>query len=230
MAIPSRQIGWGTEDNLLWQISKQLERLTQVSGNLNGTSGSSGTSGTSGTSGSSGTSGTSGSSGSSGSSGTSGTSGTSGSSAYKYNFGGSLTLTGTLSTTNLLTITIPANSLSDYLDLRSLMFQQTGPALAGLQIKVWTNTANNFATATQIANYSIVNPNLYGQMSRQFSIQSNTLFGFSPLSGNSTGVTSSNNAPLSIAFDPTVINYLFISAQLTNITDTATLRNVNITN
>jgi hypothetical protein len=30
MAIPSRQIGWGTEDNLLWQISKQLQYLTQV--------------------------------------------------------------------------------------------------------------------------------------------------------------------------------------------------------
>jgi hypothetical protein len=30
MSISSRQIGWGTEENLLWQISKQLERLTQV--------------------------------------------------------------------------------------------------------------------------------------------------------------------------------------------------------
>jgi len=30
MAIPSRQIGWGTEENLLWQISKQLEYLTKV--------------------------------------------------------------------------------------------------------------------------------------------------------------------------------------------------------
>jgi hypothetical protein len=30
MAIPSRQIGWGTEENLLWQISKQLESLTGV--------------------------------------------------------------------------------------------------------------------------------------------------------------------------------------------------------
>ena len=30
MAIPSRQIGWSTTDNLLWQISKQLEYLTQV--------------------------------------------------------------------------------------------------------------------------------------------------------------------------------------------------------
>jgi len=27
MAIPSRQIGWGTQENLLWQISKQLEEM-----------------------------------------------------------------------------------------------------------------------------------------------------------------------------------------------------------
>jgi hypothetical protein len=30
MAIPSKQIGWGTESNLLWSISKQLEYLTKV--------------------------------------------------------------------------------------------------------------------------------------------------------------------------------------------------------
>ena len=30
MSIPSRQIGWSTTDNLLWQISKQLEYLTNV--------------------------------------------------------------------------------------------------------------------------------------------------------------------------------------------------------
>lgn len=30
MAIPSRQIGRDTEENLLWQISKQLEMLTGV--------------------------------------------------------------------------------------------------------------------------------------------------------------------------------------------------------
>jgi hypothetical protein len=33
MAIPSKQIGWGTEENLLWQISKQLESLTGVTNN-----------------------------------------------------------------------------------------------------------------------------------------------------------------------------------------------------
>lgn len=30
MAIPSRQIGWGTEENLLYEISRQLEALTGV--------------------------------------------------------------------------------------------------------------------------------------------------------------------------------------------------------
>jgi len=35
MAIPARQIGWGTEENLLWEISKQLDYLTKVTYNAN---------------------------------------------------------------------------------------------------------------------------------------------------------------------------------------------------
>lgn len=34
MAIPSREIGWSGKANLLWQISKQIEYLTQVIGNV----------------------------------------------------------------------------------------------------------------------------------------------------------------------------------------------------
>jgi len=37
MAIPSRQIGWGTEENLLWQISKQLEYLSGITYSSGGT-------------------------------------------------------------------------------------------------------------------------------------------------------------------------------------------------
>lgn len=29
--IPAKQIGWGTEENLLWQISKQLDYLIHIS-------------------------------------------------------------------------------------------------------------------------------------------------------------------------------------------------------
>ena len=34
MAIPSQQIGWSQKSKLLWYISKQLEKLTQVAGNV----------------------------------------------------------------------------------------------------------------------------------------------------------------------------------------------------
>jgi hypothetical protein len=37
MAIPSKQIGQSVEANLLWQISKQLERLIQVTATSNTT-------------------------------------------------------------------------------------------------------------------------------------------------------------------------------------------------
>ena len=34
MAIPSQQIGWSQTAKLLWQISKQLENLIKVAGNV----------------------------------------------------------------------------------------------------------------------------------------------------------------------------------------------------
>lgn len=34
MAIPSQQIGWSQRAKLLWNISKQLEKLIQVTGNV----------------------------------------------------------------------------------------------------------------------------------------------------------------------------------------------------
>ena len=48
MAIPSRQIGWSTTDNLLWQISKQVETLGCVVACGTSGRGAAGTSGTSG--------------------------------------------------------------------------------------------------------------------------------------------------------------------------------------
>lgn len=37
MGIPSKQIGWGTESNLLWQISKQLEWINKTAGSYTST-------------------------------------------------------------------------------------------------------------------------------------------------------------------------------------------------
>lgn len=45
MGIPNKQIGWGTKENLLWQIAKQLERVTyQVAGITGGGGGGGGVS------------------------------------------------------------------------------------------------------------------------------------------------------------------------------------------
>ena len=48
MAIPSKQIGWSNESNLLWEICKQLEKASCQLCNIVGPAGTSGTSGTSG--------------------------------------------------------------------------------------------------------------------------------------------------------------------------------------
>jgi len=109
MAIPSRQIGWGTTDNLLWEISKQIEGISCVV--ACGTSGGSGTSGTSGVSGTSGISGSS------------GTSGVSPSLPASLNYGlfsqtgDSFPVSGTIVETTLInggvgTLTVPANGFS----------------------------------------------------------------------------------------------------------------------
>jgi len=118
MAIPSRQIGWGTTDNLLWEISKQIEGIGCVIG--------------CGTSGGSGTSGTSGVSGTSGISGSSGTSGVSPSLPVSLNYGlfvqtaNSTIVTNTTVETSLInggigTLSIPANGFSVGDSFRAIM-------------------------------------------------------------------------------------------------------------
>jgi hypothetical protein len=35
MAIPSKQIGWSNESNLIWEIAKEVEQITQILGQSN---------------------------------------------------------------------------------------------------------------------------------------------------------------------------------------------------
>lgn len=112
MPIPSRGIGWSTQDNLLWQIAKQMEQagcqLCELNDNIGTITGTSGTSGSSGVSGSSGTSGAQGEPGSSGSSGTNGSSGTSGVNLYygSFIFNHATTLTASMNSNSTLPIQV----------------------------------------------------------------------------------------------------------------------------
>jgi hypothetical protein len=38
MSVPNKQIGWSQEANLLWEISKQLDKLIKVTAALSTTS------------------------------------------------------------------------------------------------------------------------------------------------------------------------------------------------
>jgi hypothetical protein len=164
MAIPSRQIGWGTEENLLWQISKQLEAINGVAynsggGGGTGTSGTSGASfGTSGTSGLAGTAGTSGQAGTSGSAGTSGVSGTNGSS-------GTAGVSGTAGTAGIAGTagTSGANgAVGGYLGSFYDTTNQTGVAGSVLTMGLSNSDSwNNGVSLVSGNRITIVNPGVY---------------------------------------------------------------------
>jgi len=175
MAIPSRQIGWGTEENLLWQISKQLEAINGVAYNAgggggtgtSGTSGAAGLSGTSGTSGVVGTSGTSGSSGISGVGGTSGTNGISGTSGINGTSGtngvsGTSGVTGTSGLTGTAGTSGANGAVGGYLGSFYDTTSQTG--LAGAVLTMGLNNSdpwNNGVSLVSGSQITIANPGVY---------------------------------------------------------------------
>jgi hypothetical protein len=182
MAIPSRQIGWGTEENLLWQISKQLEAINGVAYNAgggggtgtSGTSGAAGLSGTSGTSGVVGTSGTSGSSGISGVGGTSGTNGISGTSGINGTSGtngvsGTSGVTGTSGLTGTAGTSGANGAVGGYLGSFYDTTSQTGLAGAVLTMGLTNSDSwNNGVSLVSGNQITIANPGVYNI---QFSAQ-----------------------------------------------------------
>ena len=181
MAIPSRQIGWGTTDNLLWQISKQIEAVTGIAANssgggtgTSGTSGAAGLSGTSGTSGVVGTSGTSGSSGISGVGGTSGTNGISGTSGINGTSGtngvsGTSGVSGTAGITGTAGTSGANGAVGGYLGSFYDTTSQTGLAGAVLTMGLTNSDPwNNGVSLVSGSQITIANPGVYNI---QFSAQ-----------------------------------------------------------
>lgn len=152
-----------------------------------------------------------------------------GSLVYKYNYAGPNTVSGT-TLQSVLSIQIPANSLSDFLYIRNILVEQGGSALAGVQVKLWVNTVNNFATATAIALYNIGTNEITSQISRKFPLQTGQLYGFPATVSSATGQGASSVYRLQVPFNTTVINHLFVSFQITNASDFCTLRSLNLTN
>jgi hypothetical protein len=151
---------------------------------------------------------------------------------YK-NITSSTTLTGTLSETQLLQVTIPANTFgsSDILKIPELTFVNGG-STSGITFKIKLSTSNTMPSGTtgQIATFQALSTSLVTKMNRVFTIKSGTIQGVSFTTslandnGNQTVTISSQ------AFDPTVVNYLYITATLAVSTNTTYLNSIQITN
>jgi hypothetical protein len=156
-------------------------------------------------------------------------------SGYNYkNTTPSATLTGTTSETQLIQVTIPANtfSASDLLKFRCI-FVKTG-TLGNVTIRAKMTTSPIFPSGislTQIAIYTMTSTNLYSPFFREnFSIKSGNLSGYSFTIANINDVIANSSPIGSIAFDVTATQYLYISAALANAADSVYLNSIQITN
>ena len=155
---------------------------------------------------------------------------------YNYkNTTSSSTLTGSLTETQLLQVTIPANtfSASDFLKFTA-MFSKTGiVSTVTYRFKLSTSATMPSGATGQIAVFVTTLTNLFIQVDRRFAIKGGNITGF-PFTGTSINDYNVSNAGLgSVAFDPTVTNYFYVSATLSTITttsDSTFLNSTQITN
>ncbi len=139
----------------------------------------------------------------------------------------SASLTGTTGQTILKSYAIPANQLSNgNIDL-SAIFSKTGIANTAT-INIYKNISNSLSGAFLIATYSNVSNALTSFLNRSFYINNNILYGkFSSTTVNGMGQTSTT-ALNSTAFNTSVMNYIIITAQLSDASDSVYLANTKI--
>jgi hypothetical protein len=146
----------------------------------------------------------------------------------------SSTLTGTLTETQLLQVTIPANtfSASDVIKIIPV-FTKVGVAGAiTIKIKISTSATMPTLTTGQIATYTHTATSSYTQMSRKMVVNGGNIYGFQFTSSAIDDVTASALTISSVAFDVTQVQYLYVSGTMApaGTADTFNLRSIQITN
>jgi hypothetical protein len=142
----------------------------------------------------------------------------------------SSTVTGIAVDTEAKSYFIPAKTLNinDILDI-IVEVNKTGAVGTGTY-KIWKNTTNSFAGATQIATFTTVAANLMTKMSRQFTLRSNLLFGNSFTTSLISDIISTSTAFNNTTLNTEVDNYIFVSIALAGAADTAFVSSVKINN
>jgi len=143
------------------------------------------------------------------------------------------TVTGTVSETQVAKITIPANTYSanDIIQIPSICFTRvSGTSSATITLKMSTSSTIPSGTTGRIGVYSITNTQVYSKGTRTYLLDGGNIKGFpfgtsslSDLGAFTTGIGSQ-------AFDPTVINYLYVSVILVTSGDSVTLVGLDVNN
>jgi hypothetical protein len=143
-------------------------------------------------------------------------------------------VTGTLSETEVLRVEIPANTFSDndILKIPIATFTKVGSNGTFLfRIKLTTSTTMpSGLTGTVASSPTIGATSFYTNLQRSFILNGGnlkaSLFGFGAL----TDYTSLGAAISTVAFDPTVTQYLYVSVTLSNTADQVRLEGIQLTN
>jgi hypothetical protein len=141
----------------------------------------------------------------------------------------SATVTGIVADTEAKSYFIPAKTLNvnDILDI-IVEVSKTGAVGTGTY-KIWKNTTNSFAGATQIAIFTTSTIELTTKVSRQFTLRNNLLLGNDFTTSLASDIISTSTEFDSTSFNTEVGNYIFVSIALAD-ADTAFVSSVKITN
>jgi hypothetical protein len=151
---------------------------------------------------------------------------------YRYVNTTSSSSTSSLSETQLLQVTIPANTFSatDFLKFTGTFVKTGVTAVSNIKFKISTSSTMPSGTTGQIATVQIGNTSLFGQINRNLSIKSGNITGFNFTISNFTDNVGSTSAINSQSFDPTVTNYFYVSATMLSISDSLYMNSIQITN
>jgi len=125
---------------------------------------------------------------------------------------GLATHTGNMLDTQLVRITIPANTLgtNDSFTARAFFYSVFNSNVNKLRIKI--GSTNVYSAATTVGYYT-VSSTMTSEFFRRFILIGGTLYFVSAASANSSINDTSSTAPASMVFDPTVDNYIFFGCE-----------------
>jgi hypothetical protein len=139
-------------------------------------------------------------------------------------------VTGTIAETVVAFATLPVGTFNanDSISFFSRFLKVA--SLSAMTLRVRTSPNNVPLSATQIAIYTFTTTNTFATFTRNFTLNSGSLLGYNFSSSIANDVTPTNTAGNSTAFNPSVINYFYLTVQLGNISDVVQCNQCKLSN